>query len=123
MAAGSFLSCTGVVTVSWGASRVRGDEGGGVRGATRSDGEIVAGVCSTFELTNASESKFNSSGERSNENKSAVEEDKGMLGLYESEEPGRRLFWPFFRDVFCFMFVGPTDSLLVAGAAVCLTWS
>jgi hypothetical protein len=123
MAAGSFLFCTGVVTVSADGSRESGDDGGGVRGATRSDGEIVAGVCSTFELTNASESICNSSEERSSENSSDVEDDEGMSGLYVSEEDGRRLFWPFVRDVFCFMFVGPTDSLLVAGAAVCLTLS
>jgi len=46
--------CTGEVKVSSGAS-VRGEEGGGVSGATRSDGEIVAGACSSATLRNASE--------------------------------------------------------------------
>ena len=58
MAAVSLVSfdffCAGEVNVSSGDS-VRGEEGDGVRGARRSDGEIVAGACSSVTLRNASE--------------------------------------------------------------------
>ena len=52
--------CVGVVRVSSGAS-VRGEKGGGVSGARRRDGDIVAGACSSLTLRNASEYACSSS--------------------------------------------------------------